>query len=48
MLGAGSAFNNASNDVGIAVMRLKKDFNTPSSKTKPQVQTVAANEWEEF
>jgi methyl-accepting chemotaxis protein len=50
MLGAGSAFNNATNDVGIAVLRLKKDVNTPTAKAKPQKpqKPVASNEWEEF
>lgn len=55
MLGNGSAFVAASTAVGVAIMRLKKDFNAPAAsapvaKPKPQVQTIAASadEWEEF
>lgn len=45
LLAAGSMFNSASNDVGIAVMRLKKDATTPPKQAKKPVVT---DEWEEF
>ncbi|NOU12579.1 MAG: chemotaxis protein [Methylococcaceae bacterium] len=45
LLAAGSTFNSASNDVGIAVMRLKKDATTPPKQAKKPVVT---DEWEEF
>jgi methyl-accepting chemotaxis protein len=52
LLGNGSAFVSASTAVGIAIMRLKKDFNSPASaavaKPKPQTMTASADEWEEF
>jgi methyl-accepting chemotaxis protein len=51
MLGSGSAFVSASTAVGVAIMRLKKDFNSPSSSTskpKPASKPVISDEWEEF
>jgi methyl-accepting chemotaxis protein len=51
MLGTGSAFVSASTAVGVAIMRLKKDFSSPAStaaKPKPQSKSVASDEWEEF
>lgn len=52
LLGNGSAFVAASTAVGVAIMRLKKDFNTsasaPVAKSKPQTMTASADEWEEF
>ena len=51
MLGNGSAFVSASTAVGVAIMRLKKDFNSPASaaaKPKPQSKAVVSDEWEEF
>ncbi|MDD2801273.1 MAG: methyl-accepting chemotaxis protein, partial [Methylococcales bacterium] len=49
MLAAGSSFNNASNDVGIAVMRLKKDVNSPPARKKSQpAKAVGGDDWEEF
>jgi len=52
MLGNGSAFVSASTAVGVAIMRLKKDFNAPASapvlKSKPQTVAVSGDEWEEF
>ncbi len=51
MLGNGSAFVAASTAVGVAIMRLKKDFNASASATakpKPQIATASADEWEEF
>jgi len=51
MLGNGSAFVAASTAVGVAIMRLKKDFNVSASaaaKPKPQITTASADEWEEF
>jgi methyl-accepting chemotaxis protein len=50
MLGAESAFNKASIATGIAVIRLKKDVNTPAKSQVP-VQSLKAfdrEEWEEF
>ncbi len=51
MLGNGSPFVSASTAVGVAIMRLKKDFNYPVStavKPKPQSKPVVSEEWEEF
>ncbi|MDP1663689.1 MAG: methyl-accepting chemotaxis protein [Methylobacter sp.] len=52
LLGNGSAFIAASTAVGVAIMRLKKDFNAlasaPVAKSKPQTMTASADEWEEF
>lgn len=52
MLGGGSAFAAASSAVGVAIMRLKKDFSAPASapvaKSKPKTTTASADEWEEF
>ncbi|WP_432743769.1 nitrate- and nitrite sensing domain-containing protein [Methylobacter sp. G7] len=52
LLGNGSAFVSASTAVGVAIMRLKKDFNsparTPVAQPKPQTMTASADEWEEF
>ncbi|PPK73562.1 methyl-accepting chemotaxis protein [Methylobacter tundripaludum] len=51
MLGNGSAFVSASTAVGVAIMRLKKDFNSPVSavaKPKSQATIASADEWEEF
>jgi len=52
LLGNGSAFVAASTAVGVAIMRLKKDFNAsasaPVAKSKPQTITASADEWEEF
>ncbi len=51
MLGSGSAFVSASTAVGVAIMRLKKDFSSSAStpaKPKPQSKPVASDEWEEF
>jgi methyl-accepting chemotaxis protein len=51
MLGNGSSFVSASTAVGVAIMRLKKDFSSPAStvaKPKPQSKPAASDEWEEF
>lgn len=52
LLGNGSAFVSASTAVGVAIMRLKKDFNSSASsaaaKPKPQPKPVSSDEWEEF
>jgi len=48
LLGNGSAFVAASTAVGVAIMRLKKDFNASASKSKPQAKMASADEWEEF
>jgi len=52
MLGNGSPFASASAAVGVAIMRLKKDFGAPAKTAvvKPKTQTVAASAevWEEF
>ncbi|MDD4907008.1 MAG: methyl-accepting chemotaxis protein, partial [Methylobacter tundripaludum] len=52
LLGNGSAFVAASTAVGVAIMRLKKDFNAsasaPVAKSKHQTITASADEWEEF
>ncbi len=52
MLGNGSAFVSASTAVGVAIMRLKKDFSAPANitaaKSKPQPKPLISEEWEEF
>jgi len=48
LLGNGSAFVAASTAVGVAIMRLKKDFNASASKSKPQAKIASVDEWEEF
>jgi methyl-accepting chemotaxis protein len=52
MLGNGSPFVAASTAVGVAIMKLKKDFNTSArtavAKPKSQTRTASADEWEEF
>jgi len=48
MLAGGSPFSNASNDVGIAVMRLKKDVNSPVKPKSQPAKVASSDDWEEF
>ncbi|MDO9161278.1 MAG: methyl-accepting chemotaxis protein [Methylococcaceae bacterium] len=48
MLAGGSPFSNASNDVGIAVMRLKKDVNSPVKPKSQPAKAASSDDWEEF